>query len=147
MKRGGTLKRSPLRRSSGLRTRPRPPAREEGQAEWKTPRWGFCAVCGAEGLIVRHHILTERRVRDAGRPDLAYDQRNALDVGAQGTCVCHGAHHAAIKDGRPFRIPLPLISLAAMEFASEVLGEDGALMYFVRFYAPEIPEGQGRWEP
>lgn len=136
LKRSTPLQRhTPLKRTSPLRSRPKSRVKGQAEAEWTTPRYGKCAVCGAKGLILRHHILTKQRIKQAYRDDLLWDQRNALDVGAPETCSCHGSHHAALRDGQPFRIPLRLVSVAATEMAVEVLGEDATLEYFLKFYA------------
>ena len=129
------MKRSALARRTPLRARRRRPVTLVGREAWKTPRKGYCAVCGTHGLVFRHHILYERKVIEAGHPELVYDLRNALDIGADATCSCHHDHHHALRNGQPWRIPRRLISLEAERFAAEVLGEGPARVFFQRFYA------------
>lgn len=140
------MRRSRLKPGKGLRSAPaasrtdpgaaarrtRPSARPAGveedygaRAEWKTARRGKCAVCGQRGVVLRHHVITERHVREAnGDP---WDLRNSMDVGA--FCRCHANHHAAVR-----RIPLDLVPDAALTFAVDLYGDVKAAAYFVRYY-------------
>lgn len=115
-------KRAPLRRSRKLR------AVEPGEAAWKARQWGVCPLCGAEGVLLRHHVLTEQRVRLAGGDP--WDLRNAMLVGAPGVCDCHGAHHR----GGGGRIAFSKVPVAAVEFAAETIGAGPATIYFTRRY-------------
>lgn len=126
------MKRSRLMRRTPLRARRKRVDPDAARWAWKTPRKGACAVCGAQGLIFRHHVIYEQAIRRAGRPELAWDQRNALDIGAPETCTCHHDQHWAVR-----RIPRSLVSVDAREFAIEVLGYEPALLYFLRFYGAD----------
>jgi hypothetical protein len=99
---------------------------EPGFYAWKAPSFGCCAVCGVDGLLIRHHCVTENRVRrEGGNP---YDLRNALGLGAW--CPCHRQHHSSAA-----KLPLSSVPPAAIAFAVELLGQDAAEAYMHRYYA------------
>ena len=139
MKRGGNLTRRVSLKRAPLRQR-RKPVLDARRDEFKRVVWGYCPVCGTEGRIRRHHVLTEQAVRrEGGDP---WDLRNSLWIGCEFTCQCHANHHAASH-----KIPLALVSDDAIEFVRDLLGFERALMFFARAYAGEIPEGSGAWTP
>lgn len=125
----GTLTRSqPLKRTSLLRKRPAKTI-EPGAYEYKKVELGRCQVCGAPGLVRRHHIVYEQHVRRAGGDP--YSLANSMWIGIEGhTCQCHPRHHSGMA-----RIPLDLIPDTAMAFAVDLLGEDRAADYLCRRYA------------
>jgi hypothetical protein len=100
---------------------------EPGRAAWKSPVWGSCQACGRHGLLLRHHVLTESKVRQAGGSP--YDLRNAIQLGYY-ACRCHRDHHHAVR-----RIPRSCVPDVAVEFAVELLGRDGAQSFFERHYS------------
>lgn len=99
---------------------------EPGYEQWKTPSFGRCAVCGDRGMLERHHVVTERHVREAGGDP--WDLRNALGLGVW--CRCHRDHHGGAR-----RLPASKIPMAAIEFAIELLGAGRADAYIDRYYA------------
>ncbi len=121
-------------RRSPLRTRPPADRRDEpGWRLWHAPVWGECAVCGKRDRLVRHHVVTEQKVRrEGGGP---WDLRNSIGIGIGYVCVCHRDHH-----NHPIRrIALSKVSVEAIEFAVELLGEPQATDYLRRTYAPAQP--------
>lgn len=144
MKRTPLRRRTPLSRGSRLARAARTVVRlpEPGEAEWKRPRWGRCKVCNAHGRVVLHHLVSERKVRDATSLEqqaagIAWDRRNAIPIGApdvwrsggETDCRCHRWHHDHFA-----RIPFALVSAEAREFAVEILGEGPAVEYWRRHY-------------
>ena len=130
-----------LKRTSAPQRRRKPVSHEPGRDAYKTVVWGFCAVCGTEGRVRRHHVVREQDVRRLGGDPWALD--NSLWVGVETLCGCHGAHHS-----RSHPIPLPLVPDDAWLFAVRLFGSvDRTLDYFGRFYAPEVPEGEQEWQP
>lgn len=117
------MKRSALRRRS--RRRGSDSAANSGREVWKTPRKGFCAVCGRYGWLVRHHVLYQQHVRREGGDVWALS--NAMDLGRD--CNCHAAHHSGFK-----RIPVDVIPSAAMDFMVRLLGDDRAQLFVERYY-------------
>jgi hypothetical protein len=101
---------------------------EPGYREWKTPSYGPCMVCGKWGLLFRHHVILEQHLRAMGAP--AYNLRNAMQIGAGYVCVCHRQQTSATK-----RIAASKIPAAALEYAEELLGEEGAGEYMARYYS------------
>lgn len=103
---------------------------------WLEARGDRCEVCGATRALHFHHVIYEQHLKlDGGDP---YDPANGMTVCQS----CHRRHHDAVR-----RIPFPNVPDAASDFAIRLLGPDRAALYFARFYAPEVPEGHGRWEP
>jgi 5-methylcytosine-specific restriction endonuclease McrA len=118
------MKRSPLR------TRPAVDHRDEpGYGAWHAPVFGLCAVCGARGRLVRHHVVLAQHVRALSGP--AWDLRNAMALGYF-ACCCHRDHHHAVR-----RIPLARVPAAAIAFADELLGDAMAHAYLTRYYAAD----------
>jgi hypothetical protein len=115
------VKRSPLV------PRPGPDRRgEPGYRAWHTPVYGCCSACGARGLLLRHHVITEAHVRAAGGDP--WDLDNAMALGYY-ACTCHRDHHHAIR-----RIPRAKVPDAAVMFAAELLGSERAEDYLARHY-------------
>jgi hypothetical protein len=111
-----------------LIARPGPDRRgEPGYREWHAPVQGRCAACGARGLLLRHHVVTEAHVRQAGGDPWALANAMALGYFA---CACHRDHHHAVR-----RLPLARVPDAAIAFASELLGEARAADYLARYYS------------
>lgn len=121
MKRRAPLRRSPLESRSPVQPY------EPGRREFKTLSNGTCECCGARGVVLRHHVVTERRVRAAGGDP--WDKRNSVMVGVW-SCVCHAEHHSR---ARP--IPLSKLPSEAIVFASELLGAHQAADYLARHYS------------
>lgn len=116
-----------LRRST---MRPTPPVdhrSEPGYSAWHKPVWGYCAACD-EGLqrLERHHVFHEQHVR-AVRPDLVWDLRNSLKLGAH--CRCHSRHTTAAE-----RLSASLIGDEARTFGIEVFGDGAMELYVARYY-------------
>ncbi len=113
-------------RRSGLR--PRPPLdhrSEPGYAAWHAPIFGVCSVCGQRGPLERHHVVGEQVVRrERGDP---YDLRNSLELGRY--CACHRRHTSAVA-----RLPVSVLRSEHLAFMVELLGEDRAALYVVRYY-------------
>jgi hypothetical protein len=108
--------------------RARRKAEEPGRSIWKAERTGECGVCGRRGKILRHHVVYEAHVRrEGGDP---WDLRNGMDVGRY--CACHRKHH----ESGPAREPIPMTKVPeeAVAFAAELMGEDRASDYFIRYY-------------
>jgi 5-methylcytosine-specific restriction endonuclease McrA len=130
------LKRSsPARKPSALtrsplRTRRKPRPVEPGREAWKAPHAGYCECCGINvPHLERHHVVTERHVRQAGGDP--WDLRNSILLAPR----CHANHHSRMRP-----IPLPLVPDAAIAFACELYGSDEAGMgYLLKRYAPELP--------
>lgn len=117
------MKRTPLRSRPALKRYDEP-----GYRAWKAPVTGCCEACGARGLLLRHHVVTEAHVRAAaGNP---WDLRNAMALGYY-ACACHRQHHHAVR-----RLSLSVVPAAAIAFASELLGDQAAGEYLRRYYAP-----------
>jgi hypothetical protein len=115
------VKRSPLRA--------RPPVdhrSEPGYRAWHTPVYGCCCACGARGLLLRHHVVTEAHVRAAGGDP--WDLDNAMALGYY-ACTCHRDHHHCVR-----KIALAAVPDAAVTFACELLGEHQAAEYLARYY-------------
>lgn len=75
----------------------------------------------------RHHVLLEQRVRrEGGDP---WDIANSMLLHPD----CHDEHHSGAPHAR--RIKLANVPLAAVAFAVDLLGEDGAVRYFAARYA------------
>lgn len=129
LKRTPLARKTPLARRHRIRVHRKPKPIEPGQIEFKLVRHGICRVCHVVGLVRRHHIIYEQVVRrEGGDP---WDPRNGMWVGIEGmTCDCHERQHNASQ-----RIPESLLSVAAREFAVELLGEDRAADYLRRLYA------------
>jgi hypothetical protein len=125
-----TLRRVPLRAKAPARARAKVRTPEPGREAWKRARWGHCTVCNRWGRLIRHHILTETRVRREGGDPWALV--NSMDLGSW--CGCHPNHHSAHA-----RIPFDLVPERAVDFARRLLGDDRAALYFARFYAPARP--------
>lgn len=104
-----------------------PPDRsgEPGYREWHASVYGCCAVCGWRGRLERHHVVLEQHVRAEGGDPWCLD--NSLLLGTH--CRCHSRHTTAAE-----RLPISLIGPEAIAFAQELLGEDQAAAYFVRYY-------------
>jgi len=102
---------------------------EEGYAQWKASTFGECAACGQRDRLVRHHVVTESRVRAAGGNP--YDLANSLSLGAGFRCSCHRDHHSACA-----RLPISCLSDDALAFAVDLLGEHQAAEYLRRYYSP-----------
>jgi 5-methylcytosine-specific restriction endonuclease McrA len=98
---------------------------ELGQAAWKAPRWGACEVCSRPGRLQRHHVVTERHVRQVRGGD-PWDARNAMELCA----ACHADHHHGTR-----RLPLARVPDDALAFAVDLLGEHQAAAYLARHYA------------
>lgn len=98
---------------------------EPGYRAWHAPIFGCCAVCSQPGRLVRHHVVTERHVREAGGDP--FDMRNSLALGMH--CRCHRDHHGAAR-----RLPLAKLPGDAVDFCTELYGE-GAGDYLARYYA------------
>lgn len=120
-----TLRRVPLR--------PVPPADhrdEPGYWEWHAPVFGTCTSCGHPGRLERHHVVSEQRIRaEKGEDAGAWCWRlsNSILLGVH--CRCHSRQTTAAE-----RLPASLIPPAAVAFAEELLGEDAAELYLVRYY-------------
>ena len=124
---------------STLSRRRKPPVDEPGRAEFKEVVWGRCAVCCAEGMVRRHHIIREVDVRRLGGPPWALE--NGLWVGLDTTCQCHRRHHDAFK-----RIPLAVVPDSAIGFAIDLFGDElAAAVYLAQVYAAEVEAGA--WQP
>ena len=126
------MKRTALRPVSAKRARHLRVVRDEpGREEFKRIWMGVCSVCGAPGLVRRHHVCYEQAVRRAnGNP---WDLRNAMTVGLHETCACHSRQHTAVK-----RIPLAAVPTEAIEFAVELLGQFNAAVYLASHYEGEM---------
>lgn len=117
------MKRTPLR-SKG----PTDHRGEPGYDAFKTWVYGECAGCGERMLCLRHHVVTEQRVRaEGGDP---WDLRNSVLIGAGYDCACHRSHHHVTR-----RLPLSKVPPEAREFARELLGEAAADDYLADHYA------------
>lgn len=79
----------------------------------------------------RHHVCYRQTVKREGGDQ--WDLRNALVVGVEMTCDCHSRQHTGSQ-----RIPLPLVSNEAVEFAVELLGQFPAALYFASHYQGEL---------
>lgn len=116
-----------MRRST---LKPAPPVdhrNEPGYREWHKPVFGDCARCGeGEQRLERHHLFHEQHVR-AIRPDLVWDLRNSLKLGAY--CRCHSRHTTAAE-----RLSASLIDHEARAFGVEVFGEDAMELHIARYY-------------
>lgn len=123
------MRRSPLRDRTAERQAVK--FSEPGRAEWKRAHRGRCAACGEWGEMVRHHIVTEQRLRAEGYDGaIVWDLRNALDLCMWPPCRAHARHHSGAH-----RLPRSIVPPAAVEFAIEVLGEHRAGDWFARYYA------------
>lgn len=148
-----TAKASPSRprqSATGLKTTKagKPPAASTpelraAEAHWKLRRTGRCSACGVQGPLIWHHIVYEQLVIKARRPEMRWDPRNALPLGAPvpwgGRCRCHDNHHAG-GDGK---LPFSLIKREALDFAYEVLGVGPAVNFFARRYAMALTNKPG----
>lgn len=128
------MKRSPLARKSPLRSRPRrkPAAKTPQQLAWKTPSKGWCQ-CGNcwpqrwSLALERHHLVPASRIKQLGRLDMLWDQRNALPVDRR----CHIRHTDAFE-----RIPISSVPAHAFEFAVELMGDGPAENFWSTYYGP-----------
>ena len=112
--------------------RPAPPVdrrSEPGYSEWKKPVYGRCANCGEDGHLIRHHVVRESDVRAIDETK-AWCLSNSLLLGMW--CKCHSAHHSAAS-----RLPRSIIPAEAVQFAIELLGQDGWELYAARHYRSE----------
>lgn len=113
--------------------------------EFKQIAPGRCACCGKQGWVRRHHVITEQRIRKEGGDefDLRWGMWIGLgsEAGVLHTCDCHAQHHAALKHGQPWRIPVSAIPDAAIDAAIELLGRDRAALEVSRYYAPAVTGG------
>ena len=97
---------------------------EPGYKAWHAPVFGRCAVCDHPGRLERHHILHEQHVPDEAR---VWDLANSLLLGVH--CRCHSRHTNAAE-----RLPASAITPGNLAFMVELLGEDQAADYVVRYY-------------
>lgn len=134
MKRTALLRRSELKRTKPLRSRPRrrPAEADPVRHAYKEVVWGHCAVCGAIGFVRRHHVTYEQHVRVAGGD--RWDPRNSMWVGVETLCDCHGDHHRGLRHNKPWRISFELISEAALAFCVDLFGDKRAAEYLRRYY-------------
>jgi 5-methylcytosine-specific restriction endonuclease McrA len=119
------VKRSPLKRRARPRKQPDEIVR---MGQFKASAFGVsCLACGdlLDGGWHAHHVVTQQHVRRAGGD--VWDPRNAMRL-----CTpCHGAHHS-----RQRPIPYSAVPPDAWDFATELLGRDGAEAFFARYYQP-----------
>lgn len=155
------MKRSPLKGTTGLRrvalkrTKPvrahrKPAMATPAMFAYKEVRWGACTVCGAVGMIRRHHVVLEQHVRaEQGDP---WDLRNALWIGAfDYVCRCHSRHHHQPARGDT-RIPLSLVPDAAFEFAVDLFASKPfpdayAADYMCSHYRGDDGREMEGWQP
>jgi hypothetical protein len=125
------VKRTALRRKP--KPRKQPAELERMEAFWAAAmHQGPCAVCGSRAALVAHHVVTQQHIRRADGD--VWDPRNALPL-CSGPAGCHDAHHS-----RQRPIPVSCVPTAALDFADELLGTDGAYAFFGRYYSP-----RSRW--
>ncbi len=93
----------------------------------RVPRVFCCLACGdlLDGGWHAHHVVTQQHVRRADGD--VWDPRNAMRLCTR----CHGAHHS-----RQRPIPYSAVPPDAWDFATELLGQDGAEAFFARYYQP-----------
>lgn len=128
------MKRSPLRRRTGLRSRPKQINRNDpARQAWKTSVAGYCQ-CGCDRFSLhlhRHHVLLEQIVeREHGD---VYDLANSMLLHPH----CHANHHSAAR-----KVPIESVPAAAVLFAVGLLGEAAAADYFDRRYGCQREERQ-----
>ena len=126
MKRSAIVRRTPLRRLTPLRAKPKRINRNEpGRDAWKELKRGRCQ-CGCDRFSMHlhhHHVYPERLVRDAGGDP--WSARNGMYLSEH----CHMNHHAAFR-----KIPLASVPQDAIDFTVGLIGEDRALLFFARAY-------------
>jgi hypothetical protein len=98
-----------------------------GEEAWKAAHRGPCSICKHPGLLVRHHVVEKKHIRD---PALKYDMRNAMELGAH--CPCHEWHTNAAKRVRVDQLPAD-----AVAFAYQLFG-DYAGDYLAQYYGPAL---------
>lgn len=134
MKRGGTLKRTPLLRRSPLRRtgllRSRAKVRTVSPAEraWKLPRYGRCENCGLidDRPLHGHHVIARPILRRAD-PTLEFDPRVRMDL-----CdTCHMNHEFGQANRK---IAVEKIPERCLAFAVDLLGEAVAADQLRRHY-------------
>lgn len=126
---------TPLRRSRLSRSRParrvETPAEREARLAWSEPKAGWCKCggCGDPGryelYLENHHVVTRSKLKQIGREDVLFDQRNSMRLAKH----CHELH-----TGHARKIRIEVVPVAAVAFAVEVLGEGGAWAYFQAHY-------------
>lgn len=136
-------RRHPLKRRAALKSSPRRQPATPEQIAWGTDNGGYCPVCLEFAFhLEAHHVFPKSRLRQMGRDDLLWDQRNRLLVCSR----CHERHTSMFKP-----IPLPCVPEAAVEFVVDLLGGDlEAADFFRRAYLPEVPDSEQhlwRWQP
>lgn len=113
-----------MRRTPLLAKPPTDHSSEPGYKAWHAAVYGNCAVCDHPGRLERHHVLHEQHVVDPAR---VWDLANSLLLGVH--CRCHSRHTTAAE-----RLPASAITAQNLAFMVELLGEDRAADYVVRYY-------------
>lgn len=126
------MKRSPLKRRTSLRARPKRVLRTPEETAWKKPVRGFCDCCSRPcWRLEHHHVVSQNRIKQEGRHDMLWDPRNGMYLHPD----CHERHTNASR-----RIPLSKVPEDARQFAVELLGFHPAILYLSRYYAGSYPE-------
>jgi hypothetical protein len=125
------MKRSPIKRYTALRSRPKKPNRTEAAFDWKDHGPGYCE-CGCDRFSLhreRHHVLERGWLVKNGFGRYEYDQRNSMMLHPH----CHANHTSAHR-----RIPIESVPEAALAFAVDLLGEDRAALELSRRYGVQV---------
>lgn len=139
------MKRSPMKRSTPLRSRAKPkPSRrvertpavseipaDDAKGVWYASASTLCqhpACAGESVVLAQHHVVYEQKVRREG--GAVWDPRNALTL-----CdLCHTSHH---RRGSKV-VPLSALTDGNYAFAVELLGA-AAFDYLRRRYVGDDP--------
>lgn len=117
------MKRSPIRRKR------KQPGELERMEAFKAVGdvQGGCMACGdlLDGGWHAHHVVTQQHIRQADGD--VWDVRNAMRLCGP----CHDAHH-----NRTRPIPVSCVPDGALDFAIELLGQNGTDAYLARYYGP-----------
>lgn len=125
------MRRSPLKRYTALRSRPKKPTRTEAEYAWKDHGPGYCQ-CGCDRYALRrerHHIIERSWLVKNGYGRYEFDQRNSMLLHP----LCHARHTSAFR-----RIPIEAVPEAALAFCVELLGEDRAALELTRRYGTQV---------
>jgi hypothetical protein len=123
------MKRSPLKRYTALRSRPKRVSPIEGSFLWKEPHAGYCQ-CGCTRFALRlerHHVVYAQHVKAEHGNE--WDMANSMLI----SNWCHSHHHSGFR-----RIPLESIPEPALAFGVDLMGEDKAALYFARYYGADM---------
>lgn len=124
------MKRSPLKRKTPLRARPKPRELNPARDAWMATPMRHCAACGETRNLERHHVIYEQHVVAAkGDP---WDIANQL-------VLCRGCHSEAHSK---HNLPLAVLPSSAFDFGVQLLGEGATFEYLRRRYAGTDPRLQ-----